>query len=660
MKATKKNDKKMNILKKMINNSKIFSLETIEKVNSGHPGSVLSMSDIFYIFFQELIYDKNDPKWINRDILILSNGHLSIILYLAFFIFNIKFKKKKIIEFIDIKNFRQKKSNCSGHPEFFKTIGIETTTGLLGQGLAIGIGMCLAVKWKKRFFNEKRKKIFNQKIIIFCGDGCLMEGVSYEALSLAFNLNLNNIIINYDKNNITIDGNIKFFFRESIITRIKNLNFLIIIINHKEKIKNKLKKIERIKKNKKEKILFVICNTIIAKSSPNYNNKNSSHGKPLGYKEIFLIKTSLKWKFKKKLFINKCILSYNKKIISENNKIVKNIWNINIKKYKKNKKNWKILKKTENKDKIKNVKKLIKKIKEDVKETKIFSNKILNKIQKKIYNIVGGSADLENSTKFKIDKNIKNNIKFGVREISMSAITAGMSLMNLFTFNSTFLAFSDYLKPILRTSSMMKLTNLSIFTHDSFSIGEDGATHQPIEQLNCLRLIPNIMVFRPFNNFEIKKTWELITKIKNNTIIFVLPRNDLKKLKKIKKKNIEKGCYLINKKKNQSIVLMCGEELNNLLVDMKKNIFKKINLYSMFCLEIFNKQQNKYKLKIIKKKKIIIIEKSNLNKIYIFTKNIIKEINGFGESERKKDIEIKNNFNNKNIIKFIKYNIKKK
>ena len=507
MKATKKNDKKMNILKKMINNSKIFSLETIEKVNSGHPGSVLSMSDIFYIFFQELIYDKNDPKWINRDILILSNGHLSIILYLAFFIFNIKFKKKKIIEFIDIKNFRQKKSNCSGHPEFFKTIGIETTTGLLGQGLAIGIGMCLAVKWKKRFFNEKRKKIFNQKIIIFCGDGCLMEGVSYEALSLAFNLNLNNIIINYDKNNITIDGNIKFFFRESIITRIKNLNFLIIIINHKEKIKNKLKKIERIKKNKKEKILFVICNTIIAKSSPNYNNKNSSHGKPLGYKEIFLIKTSLKWKFKKKLFINKCILSYNKKIISENNKIVKNIWNINIKKYKKNKKNWKILKKTENKDKIKNVKKLIKKIKEDVKETKIFSNKILNKIQKKIYNIVGGSADLENSTKFKIDKNIKNNIKFGVREISMSAITAGMSLMNLFTFNSTFLAFSDYLKPILRTSSMMKLTNLSIFTHDSFSIGEDGATHQPIEQLNCLRLIPNIMVFRPFNNFEIKTTW---------------------------------------------------------------------------------------------------------------------------------------------------------
>ena len=354
------------------------------------------------------------------------------------------------------------------------------------------------------------------------------------------------------------------------------------------------------------------------------------------------------------------LLSYNKKIISENNKIVKNIWNINIKKYKKNKKNLKILKKTENKDKIKNVKKLIKKIKEDVKETKIFSNKILNKIQKKIYNIVGGSADLENSTKFKIDKNIKNNIKFGVREISMSAITAGMSLMNLFTFNSTFLAFSDYLKPILRTSSMMKLTNLSIFTHDSFSIGEDGATHQPIEQLNCLRLIPNIMVFRPFNNFEIKKTWELITKIKNNTIIFVLPRNDLKKLKKIKKKNIEKGCYLINKKKNQSIVLMCGEELNNLLVDMKKNIFKKINLYSMFCLEIFNKQQNKYKLKIIKKKKIIIIEKSNLNKIYIFTKNIIKEINGFGESERKKDIEIKNNFNNKNIIKFIKYNIKKK
>ena len=619
---------------------RFLSIDAVQKANSGHPGMPMGMADVATVLFKNFLrFNPKNPDWLNRDRFVLSAGHGSMLLYSLLYLTGYK-----SISLNSIKRFRQLNSVCAGHPEYHPKTGIETTTGPLGQGIANAVGFAIAEEILKK---KLGKEIINHKTYVLAGDGCLMEGISHEAMSLAGHLKLKNLVMLFDNNSISIDGPTSLAVSDNFKKRFESYGWDYILIDgHNEKeILEALKKVKRAKKP-----TVISCKTKIGYGSPNKSGKSSSHGSPLGLNEIKLVRDALDWSYKPFEIPSKILNEWKK--IGKKGQLLENRWN---KIYKKKKiKIDKILKnnftevlKTEKYKAIKELKSLA---------TRKSSELTLNALTKENNTLIGGSADLagSNNTKTKYHKITKpgdfnsDYIHYGVREHAMSGIMNGLALhSNFIPYGGTFLIFSDYCKPSIRLSALMKQRVIYVMTHDSIGLGEDGPTHQPIEQLSGLRSIPNLNVFRPADRMETIECWEQALKNLKTPSVLSLTRQNLDPFRK-KYSNTNKcsfGAYEVlrtNKKINLTI-LASGSEVNLAIETSHKLAKDKIysKVISMPCQDLFDLQSNSYKQKILGESKVkISIEAATTDcwKKYVGTNGLTFGIDDFGKSAPYKEI----------------------
>ena len=537
--------KKQTIDELSINTLKMSGIAAINAANSGHPGIVLGAAKIVYtIFTKHLKYDPTHPNWINRDRFILSAGHGSALLYS-------QLRLLGLLSEADLRKFRKLGSLTPGHPEYGHTIGVESTTGPLGQGIGVAVGIAIAESHLSSKFNE-----IDHFTYVVCGDGDLQEGVSYESLSIAGRLKLKKLIVIHDSNNIQLDSPVSKTFNENIKLRMGSIGFEYILVE-----KNTIKEIDKaIKKAKKStKPTFIEVKTTIGDGTP-LAGTSKVHGAPLSLESIDFLKEHLGWKYDV-FFVPPEVKKHFKKIIEKNKKIYSKFRTSNeLTKFLKNKKI--II----NFMPSKNV------------ATRVSSGEIISWLNNRVPQLIGGSADLSGSTKshgadgdFDVENRKGRNIMFGVREFAMGAIANGISLHSkLKVFISTFFTFSDYVKPAIRLASIMDLPVIYIFTHDSILVGEDGPTHEPVEQLAMLRSIPNLDVIRPGDEVEMVAAWESAINRNNKPIVIVASRQDIISTLKTKKtttpyyviKNINTKWTLISTGSEMSILYNIAQSLN--------------------------------------------------------------------------------------------------
>jgi transketolase len=635
---------------------RFLSIDAVQKANSGHPGMPMGMADVVTILFQKFLkFNPKNPNWLNRDRFILSAGHGSMLLYSLLYLTGYK-----SISLKDIKSFRQLNSICAGHPEYHPGSGIETTTGPLGQGIGNAVGMALA---QSILDHKIGKKIFNHKTYVLAGDGCLMEGISHEAMSLAGHLKLKNLIMLFDNNSISIDGPTSLTVSDNFKKRFESYGWDYIDVNghNPKEIFKALKKVQNAKRP-----TVISCRTKIGYGSPNKSGKASSHGSPLGSDEISLVRKKLQWHHNA-FDIPKDLLSQWRKIGQQGSNEEKK-WN---KIYQKNRTQ---INKIFNQNFSKEIKKEKLSSTQEIKPlaSRKASEKTLIALTLKENSLIGGSADLagSNNTKTKSQKIIEpgkfdgNYIHYGVREHVMAAMMNGIALHSKFIpYGGTFLIFSDYCKPAIRLSALMEKQVIYVMTHDSIGLGEDGPTHQPIEQLSGLRSIPNLYVLRPADRMETIECWEIALKNKKTPSVLSLTRQNLEPIR-LKFSNTNKcslGAYEIlrsNKKINITI-LASGSEVN-LAKKVCKNlaqdrIYSKV--ISVPSQEIFQKQSQGYKNKIMKETKYVFsIEAGRTDcwKKYIGKDGLSFGIDDFGKSAPYEDIYNHFGLSVKNISSKIK------
>ena len=571
--------------REIVNNIKTLGIDMIDKAGSGHPGIVLSAAPIIYtLYAKHMNINVNDPLWENRDRFVLSAGHGSALLYATLYMAG-------FLSLDDLKQFRHINSKTPGHPEYMVTNGVDMSTGPLGQGIASAVGMAIAGKELNQKYElprksklGKRQSLFDYHVYVLCGDGDLMEGISYEATSLAGSLKLNNLIVLYDSNDISLDGKIKGVFDDNIIDRFKALNWNTILVKDGTLISNIDKAIEEAKKSDKPTLIQI--KTTLGDGSIN-ENTNKVHGSPLDKDDI----TKLKLKLKidpEEFYVNMEAKENFSKQINERSLKKYNLFNqLSIEL---------------------NYSKLDNKIdlghlvfESNLKESlRVTNGKIMKEIERRLPNFIGGSADLSSSTKTIISK----NIYFGVREHAMGAILNGLALSGYHAFGSTFLVFSDYLKPSMRLSCLMNLPVTYIFTHDSINIGQDGPTHQPIEQLISLRSIPRMFVFRPADAKEIVGSWEYIINNKKPSCL-VLSRNEVSLNKLTNARYVMYGGYIVRKENHlHAIIISTGSEveLSVKIADYLYETYKlDIRVVSMPNRELFLNQNKEYQESVIPK-----------------------------------------------------------
>jgi len=626
--------------KDLSNTIRFLSIDAVQKANSGHPGMPMGMADVATVLFKNFLkFNPKNPNWLNRDRFVLSAGHGSMLLYSL-----LHLTGYKSISLKDIKNFRQLKSICAGHPEYHPGTGIETTTGPLGQGIANAVGFAIAEEILKK---KLGKEIINHKTYVLAGDGCLMEGISHEAMSLAGHLKLKNLVMLFDNNSISIDGPTSLAVSDNFKKRFESYGWDYILINgHNEKeIFSALKKVQAAKRP-----TVISCKTKIGFGSPNKSGKASSHGSPIGTDEIKLVRQVLDWKYKP-FEIPKNILNEWRKIGNKGIKL-ESSW----------KKIYKKKKQTIDRVLKNNFSKILKSEKQNsIKENKTLASRkaselTLNALTKENNTLIGGSADLagSNNTKTKHHNIIKpadfngDYIHYGVREHAMSGIMNGLALHSKFIpYGGTFLIFSDYCKPSIRLSALMGLRVIYVMTHDSIGLGEDGPTHQPIEQLSGLRAIPNLNVFRPADRMETIECWEIALRDSGTPSVLSLTRQNLDPIRK-KYSNTNKcsfGAYevLRTNKKIHLTILASGSEVN-LAIEIshklaKEKIYTKV--ISVPCQDLFDSQSKSYKQKILDETRFkVSIEAASTDcwKKYVGTEGLTFGIDIFGKSAPYKEI----------------------
>ena len=656
-------------LKDLSNAIRFLSIDAVQKANSGHPGMPMGMADVASVLFKYYLrFNPKNPGWINRDRFILSAGHGSMLLYSLLYLTG--YKK---IRLDDIRNFRQLNSICAGHPEYEKDSGIETTTGPLGQGLSNSVGMVIAQEILKKKFGSD---VINNKTYVIASDGDLMEGISHEAMSLAGHLNLKNLVVFFDNNKISIDGPTSLSVSDNYKKRFESYGWSFQEINghNYKQIFNSIKKA-----NKSKKPSIISCKTIIGFGSPNKSGKASSHGAPLGDEEIKLVRKKLKWKHepfeipdtimnswreigdkgeKLEMEWNKVLEKKNTKIKDELARFIKGDLPLDLDRILKEEK----LKFFQSKPKM---------------ATRQCSSSVINSLSSALPELIGGSADLSGSNNTKTESSkvitsknfLGNYIHYGVREHAMAGVMNGIALYGgLIPFGGTFLIFSDYLKPAMRLSALMKLRVIYIFSHDSIGLGEDGPTHQPIEQLEHLRAIPNLNLFRPADINETLECWELALKSKNNPSAIALSRQKLPYVSEDNagKNMCSKGAYIL-KKNSENVdlsLIASGSEVEIALEAQEKLKSLNINskVISVPSYDLFQNQSEDYKKETLGENTFkISIEASSMTgwKSMVGETGVTIGMSTFGKSAPFKEIYKLFNLTSDEIVKIAKEKVKK-
>lgn len=625
---------------KIIGEIKSLGLDMIEEAGSGHPGIVLGAAPILYtLFLEHLRFAPEVPDFYNRDRFIMSAGHGSSLLYSVLYFAGYD------ISLDDLKSFRRLNSKTPGHPEYMKTPGVEMTTGPLGQGFATAVGCAIAEKHTASLINNK-EKVIDYNIYCLCGDGDLMEGVSYEAASLAGSLKLNNLIVLYDSNKVTLDGKTENVFDEDIAARFESMNWNVLFTSDSvEDINNAL-----IKAKSADKPTLIEVITTIGKGSL-LAGSNKVHSGPLGEEEISKIKTSLGVRDIPFTISNEAVEEF-RNYIKERNKDLTVDFDTKLETLESDEVS--LLNKLMDKDKSIKLTSLDYNKPDDNEELlRISAKKVLNSYATISPLIIGGNADVSSSTKmylnelspFSKDNYKGRNINFGVREHAMAAIANGLALAGYRPFVSTFLSFSDYLKPALRLSALMNLPVTYIFTHDSISIGQDGPTHQPVEQLVSLRAVPNLEVFRPADSNEVIGSFKTIFE-NNKPSCLILGRDKIKILETTSISATSKGAYIAHneERKLDGIIIATGEEVTLALSVMKllKEKGYDLRVISMPSIERYNllTAEEKEELFPVGAKKFVIEKGSSYSWYsFVYKDSYLFTLDKFGTSGTKEEVD---------------------
>lgn len=592
-----------------VNTIRVLSAEGVEKANSGHPGLPLGCAPMaFTLWSKHLKHNPQDPNWADRDRFVLSAGHGSMLIYSLLSLFGYG------LSVDDLKNFRQLGSKTPGHPEYGHTLGVETTTGPLGQGISNAVGMAMAEAYLAEKFNRPGFEMVNHYTYAIAGDGCLMEGISSEASSLAGTLGLGKLIVLYDSNNISIEGNTSIAFREDVAKRYEAYGWQVVKVddgNNIDKISDAIEKA----KNEPSKPSIIIVKNIIGFGCPAKQGKPSAHGEPLGKENLAELKKNLGWEYEP-FTIPQEVKDYISEIVNAGaNKEIewKKLFERYNKEYPELASEWELWFSGDV-----NVKEL------DKEEfwhfdkpmaTRDSSGELINRLTKIVPNLIGGSADLAPSNKtymkekgdFSAEDRSGSNLHFGVREHAMAAISNGIAVHGgLKTFAATFFVFSDYMKGALRLSALMKLPVTYVLTHDSIGVGEDGPTHQPIEQLASLRTIPNMTVFRPADAKETAAGWYLAMTKKDGPVSLVLTRQKLP-LYDGSGKEALKGAYILldSEKETPDVILLASGSEVSLVYEAGKKLKEDgidARVISVPSFELFEAQDAAYKEKLLPKK----------------------------------------------------------
>lgn len=610
-----------------INTIRTLAIDAVQQANSGHPGAPMGLAPVTYCLWQEFLrYDPKDPKWLNRDRFVLSNGHASMLLYAMLHLTGVRevAENGEVLDQLavpmeEIKRFRQLGSRTPGHPESHVTTGVETTTGPLGQGVGNSLGMAMASKWLAANFNRPGFEVFDFNVYAMCSDGDLMEGIGGEAASLAGHLKLSNLCWIYDHNNITLDGPANWSFSEDVATRFIGYGWNITRVADANDLEMLGRAFETFHKTT-DRPTLIIVDSHIGYGSPHKQDSNAAHGEPLGEEEVRLVKKFYGWPEDAKFLVPEGVREHFEEGIGKRGQEARAQWSKMFAEYSK--------KYPELADRLHRMQrrelpdgwdKKLPTFPADAKgiATRESSGKVLNVVAENIPWVIGGSADLATSNKttlkfegagdFQAGSYAGRNLHFGVREHVMGASVNGLTVTGIRGFGATFFNFSDYMRASIRLAALMEAPSIFIFTHDSIGVGEDGPTHQPIEQLASLRAMPNLIVLRPGDANEVVEAWKIIAQLQHQPVALVLTRQALPTFDRTKygaASGTAKGAYVLAgspSEKPEVILLGTGSEVS-LCVDAYEKLKSegvKARVVSMPSWEIFDRQDLAYKESVL-------------------------------------------------------------
>jgi transketolase len=665
-----------------INTIRTLAMDGVQQANSGHPGAPMALAPVTYSLWQQFLrYDPEDPIWPNRDRFVLSNGHASMLIYAMLYLSQVRGVNPEgermgeyAVTLDDIKKFRQLDSRTPGHPEYRWTAGIETTTGPLGQGVSNSVGIAIAGKWLGAHFNQPGFEIFNYNIWAVCGDGDMMEGVASEAASLAGHLKLSNLCWIYDENHVTLDGMADVSFTEDVGKRFEAYGWNVIHVPDANDLKMLADAYTGFL-NTKDRPTLIRVNSHIGYGSPHKQDTSAAHGEPLGEEEVRLVKKFYGWPEDAKFLVPNGVLDNFKNGIGKRGGELRQKWTALFadygKKYPDLAKQINAMQKRELPD---GWDKDLPTFPADAKgiATRESSGNVLNAIAKNVPWLIGGSADLAGSDRtrlkfdgagdFQADSYGGRNLHFGVREHGMAAALNGMAVSKVRAFGGTFFNFSDYMRPSIRLAALMELPTIYVFTHDSIGLGEDGPTHQPIEQLASLRAMPGLMLMRPGDANEVVEAWKVIMQLKHEPAALVLSRQAMPTFDRSKygaASGVAKGGYILadaSDGKPEVILLGTGSEVSLCVSAYEKLKAEgvKARVVSMPSWNLFEHQSDDYKAKVLPPDITARVAVEQAAKFgwskYVGPKGIVIGMTRFGASAPIKELQKKFGFTTENVV----------
>jgi transketolase len=675
-----------------VNTIRTLCIDAVQQANSGHPGTPMAMAPVVYTLWQEFLrFDPGDPIWPNRDRFVLSSGHASTLLYAMLHLTGVKAVDADYerlgtptVSLDDLKRFRQLDSKCPGHPEYHWTSGVETTTGPLGQGIATSVGMAMGARWLAQYFNRPGFTLFDYGVYALCGDGCMMEGVSSEAASLAGHLRLGNLCWIYDSNHITIEGNTALAFSEDVAARFLAYGWNVLRVgdaNDRERIADALARAKRFD----DRPTLIIVESHIGYGAPHKQDTSGVHGEPLGAEEVKLTKRNYGWPEDAQFLVPDGVYEHFAGTFGARGKKSRGEWGALFARYKSAH--------PDLADQCERMQRRELPAGWD-KDIPIFpadprgiasrdsSGQVLNKIAPQLPWLIGGAADLAPSTKTRLtfqdagdleaETPLGRNLHFGIREHAMGSICNGLALSKLRPFGSGFMIFSDYMKPPIRLSAIMELPVVFVFTHDSIGVGEDGPTHQPVEQLIGLRAIPGLVVLRPADANEVAEAWRVVLEAKHEPACLVLSRQNLPTLDRTRyapASGVRRGAYVLADAKpgQPEVILMgTGSEVG-LCVDVYEKLAAEgvaARVVSMPSWELFEKQDETYRASVLPPsctRRVAVEQASALGwERYTGLRGTVIAMKTFGASAPLKELLVKFGFTGENVYAAAKAQLARK